>query len=294
MDNYSKPLVSVVMITYKHENYIAEAIKGVLMQEVEFDIELIIADDCSPDGTEVIVKTQCQTHTNGNWIKYHRHEKNIGMMPNFLYALNEAKGDYIALCEGDDYWTNTNKLALQIDVLKKSPEFSLCFHNSNIIHNNKIIGNTNNKSKSVFTTEDLFQDHFISTSSVVFRNILEYPDWFTKISSGDKAVLLLISLHGQFIYLSQNLSVYRSHPGGISNTHFGIKKVYEMSLLLNSFDDYTNNKYTKYCHESLLHEIETHLKQKQLETLKTNYLLKTVLQRLKFKLIFFFSLRHLK
>lgn len=279
------PKVSVVMITYNHKSFIAAAIEGVLMQEVDFPVELIIADDCSPDHTSEIVREYIDKHPKGHWIKYTRHSTNKGIMPNFIWALKQAKGKYIALCDGDDYWTDTTKLALQLNVLNKSPEFSLCFHNSNIVNNKKIIGKTNNTTKSVFTTEDLFQEHFISTSSVVFRNILEYPEWFPKVSSGDKAVLLLISLHGQFIYIPETLSVYRSHQGGISNTHFGIKKVYEMSTMLNYFDEYTNYRYTSLCQKSLLHEVETHLLPRFLENLKTIYYSKELLKRIYLRII---------
>jgi glycosyltransferase involved in cell wall biosynthesis len=285
------PKVSVVMITYKHEAFIAEAIEGVLMQEVEFPVEFIIADDCSPDRISEIVQEYIDKHPKGHWIKYTRHDANKGMMPNFIWALKQAAGKYIALCDGDDYWTNPNKLALQLDVLNKSPEFSLCFHNSNIIYENNIIGKTNNTTKSVFTTEDLFQAHFISTSSVVFRNILEYPEWFPKVTSGDKAVLLLISLHGQFFYIPETLSVYRSHPGGISNTHFGIKKVYEMSTLLNYFDEYTNYRYTAHCQKSLFHEVETHLLPRFLENLKTTYYIRELLKRIYSKIISLFAFK---
>jgi glycosyltransferase involved in cell wall biosynthesis len=85
------PLVSVVMITYNHEAFIAEAIEGVLMQEVDFPVELIIADDCSPDRTSEIVQGYLDTHPKGHWIKYTRHDQNKGMMPNFVWALEQAK-----------------------------------------------------------------------------------------------------------------------------------------------------------------------------------------------------------
>ena len=85
-----KLLVSVVMITYGHENYIRQAIEGVLMQECDFDIELILANDCSPDQTHEVIQDILNTHPKANIINYFKHDKNIGMMPNFLFALQKA------------------------------------------------------------------------------------------------------------------------------------------------------------------------------------------------------------
>ena len=100
------PKVSVCMITYGHEKFIEKAINGVLMQECNFEIELILANDCSPDSTNEKVKHCIDSHPRGHWIKNTMHPKNLGMMPNFIWALQECNGKYIALCEGDDYWTD--------------------------------------------------------------------------------------------------------------------------------------------------------------------------------------------
>lgn len=120
-------LVSVVMITYGHEKYIRQAIEGVLMQQGDFDLELVIANDCSPDNTDAVVQDVLSHHSNAHWIRYVRHEKNIGMMPNFIFALQQAKGKYIALCEGDDYWTDPCKLQKQVDFLEANPDYSICW-----------------------------------------------------------------------------------------------------------------------------------------------------------------------
>ena len=112
-----KHKVSVVMITYGHEKFIREAIEGVLMQECDFEVELILANDCSPDQTDSVIQDIIKNHPKGCWIKYIRQENNIGMMPNFIFALKQCKGKYIALCEGDDYWTDPLKLQKQRRVL---------------------------------------------------------------------------------------------------------------------------------------------------------------------------------
>ena len=126
-------MVSVVMMTYGHENYIRQAIEGVLMQNCFFEVELIVANDCSTDKTDLIIKDIIQNHPRGNWIKYHHHEKNVGMMPNFIFALHQATGKYVALCDGDDYWTDPLKLQKQVGFLEENEEYVLCFHKIKIL-----------------------------------------------------------------------------------------------------------------------------------------------------------------
>ena len=120
--------VSVCMITYGHEKFIEQAINGVLMQECDFEVELIIANDCSPDRTDAVIQNILKNHPRASWIKYIKHEKNLGMMPNFIFALQECQGKYVALCDGDDYWTDAFKLQKQVDFLESNPKFGICFH----------------------------------------------------------------------------------------------------------------------------------------------------------------------
>src|SRR5688572_14136755 len=119
-------MVSVCMITYGHEPFIREAIEGVLMQRVEFNIEFIIADDASPDGTEQIIKEYVLSHPKRHCIRYTKHESNKGMIGNLVWAIGECNGKYIALCEGDDYWTDPLKLQKQVDFLEQNNDCILC------------------------------------------------------------------------------------------------------------------------------------------------------------------------
>ena len=97
-----KPTVSICMITYNHQDFIEDAILSVLNQKCNFEIELIVSNDCSTDQTHQIVTKIIQTHTNSNVIRYINHEKNLGMMPNFIQTLQKCSGKYIAICDGDD------------------------------------------------------------------------------------------------------------------------------------------------------------------------------------------------
>ncbi len=212
----NKPLVSVDMITYKHEAFIKQAIEGVLMQETNFEYHLIIADDCSPDNTEAIVRNIIATHPKGHTIKYFRHEKNIGMQANGMFAGQQCKGKYIAICEGDDYWTDPLKLQKQVDFLENNSEFSLVGHWA---------VNSNNKTIGVFDKEDFaFEDIYfrslsIPTASIVFRNNIEMPKWVKKVYGGDRALIFLCANSGKLKVLPFVGSYYRIHSGGMEQQY---------------------------------------------------------------------------
>jgi glycosyltransferase involved in cell wall biosynthesis len=253
------PLVSVVMITYNHEKFIAEAIEGVLMQEVDFEVELIIADDCSPDKTEEIVKKYIENHPKGNWIKYTKHRQNTGMMPNFIWALQQTKGEYIALCEGDDYWTDSDKLKTQFEFLNKN------FSNSAYMHRVKYLYNTpeivkNNKLSAGYdeykncSVEEVLQYKIDGTSSILFRKLVltEIPAFFYKIKNGDTALFALCALKGPIYFNPKVMSVYRVHSGGITQaSHFsGLNYISQTNTFLNLFDEFTKHKYYQIIHHS--------------------------------------------
>lgn len=117
--------VSVVMITYNHEKFIKEALESVFSQKTNFQYEIIISNDCSTDNTDEVIKKIIDKNENGNLINYTNHKNNKGMIPNFLWSIQQAKGKYIALCEGDDYWTDPYKLQKQVDFLEANPDYSI-------------------------------------------------------------------------------------------------------------------------------------------------------------------------
>lgn len=218
-----KPLVSVCMITYNHEKYIAEAIEGVLMQEVDFEVELVIANDASTDKTGEIVQSYIDTHPRGSWIKYSCHLVNKGMMRNFVWAMEQCKGEYIALCEGDDYWIEILKLKKQVDFLNDNPSFSLVSHFSKkISFRNSGVSLFGNLSRDVYKLEDP-DYHFLAipTASIVFRNQIAFPDWMNRVYAGDRALIFLSSQFGKIKVMDFVGAVYRVHENGIEQ---GYKK----------------------------------------------------------------------
>lgn len=217
-----KNTVSVVMITYGHEKFIEQAINGVLMQKCNFDYELIIANDCSPDNTDLIIKNFIKNNPLAYRIKYTAHKHNIGMMPNFMFALESAKGKYIALCEGDDYWTDPNKLQKQVDILEASPDLAISFHNVKVYNE---FENTEtdfysmlrkDKPSQITTLNTLLNGNYISTLSVVFRNNhFKLPAEFKKFTVGDWPLHILNARYGDVYFLDEVMAVYRIHSGGV-------------------------------------------------------------------------------
>lgn len=120
------PVVSICCITYNHEPFIANAIEGFLMQKTDYPYEIIIGDDCSTDKTREIIE-EYANHYPGR-IRIIASDRNVGVIANEHRVLTEAKGKYIAFCEGDDYWTEPCKLQRQVDFLEHHSEFSVCFH----------------------------------------------------------------------------------------------------------------------------------------------------------------------
>jgi glycosyltransferase involved in cell wall biosynthesis len=200
-----KHMVSVVMITYNHEKYIAEAIKGVFMQKCDFDIEFIIANDKSTDQTnpkilEFLSKASIPENIK---IEYANHEQNKGVSKNFIWSLKKAKGKYIALCEGDDYWTDPLKLQKQVDFLEANPECVLTYHAWRIKNqsNNKISSKINNGSR---------------TLTLLFRT--EFSDFKLpkEALNGDMVLKFYLSTKGKFKFLENvKPAIHRHHNGGI-------------------------------------------------------------------------------
>ena len=219
-----KLLISVVMITYKHEIFISKAIEGVLMQEVDFDVELIIADDNSPDRTTEIVEKIKITHPKGHWIKYSRHLNNKGMIPNYIWAIEQASGKYIALCEGDDYWTDPSKLQKQFDFMEQNRDYSLCLGNLECLDevNNRRYNRILTNVDLDITTEDLLRNPFygMTASGFMRLEVLKKELISTAIwpLAGEVATWLIASKYGKIKVLKDIFGVYRINSGSIHLT----------------------------------------------------------------------------
>jgi glycosyltransferase involved in cell wall biosynthesis len=228
-----KSLVSVVMVTYQHENYIKDAINAVLMQKCDHQIELIIGDDCSTDNTGKVINDIIKNHQRGHLVKYHRHEKNIGLASNYSWCLNKSKGEFIALCDGDDYWTDEYKLQKQLDIIKAEKSVVLTYHLCRNIDSN---GDIISEKKTPFT------------STILFRNLISKMPHMNGCPNPDQFVYTFLSLHGDFKYLENvGHTVRRFHSGGVmSMQNLNTKLQRQVNTWTIIYDVFKNTKLKKH------------------------------------------------
>lgn len=231
-------LISIVMITYNHENYIEKAIESVLSQKGNFEVELLIGNDKSPDNTENILKK----YQNNKIIKIFNREINLGTTKNALDLKLKAKGDYIAILEGDDYWVDNRKLEKQLKILESKKEYSLCYTNSDIVDENSVkIGEKKVKAKEIKNLKALIANSGeIPTGTVMFRNIFKHNDDIEKIKKlsvagnmiGDLSLFAMLIKYGKFIKLDETTGAYRyiTNPN-ISTSYSSRKDVFKKSEL---------------------------------------------------------------
>jgi glycosyltransferase involved in cell wall biosynthesis len=213
------PMVSVVMITYNHENYIKQAIEGILMQDFDFDLELIIANDNSTDNTHQVIQNTLERDIPEEiHVRYYNHETNKGMMTNFVWALQQAQGKYIALCEGDDYWNDTLKLKKQVSFLENNMAFVGIFTDINVLNSGSIQHKAlKEKHRTDHNFNSFFKEAWIPTLTLLFRtkNVEKFNVPPSKIVSADLTLFAHLLTHGELKFLDEVTGVYRQHSGGV-------------------------------------------------------------------------------
>lgn len=246
------PKVSICIITYNHEQYFEKCIENVLSQNINFEIEIIIGEDCSTDSTAKSVEKYALLYPEK--IKAHIRPVNIGAKTNFLHCFFQCRGEFIVFIEADDYFTDKQKLQTQVDYLDANPNVSACFHNAQIIYeddSNREPEFINLDSQKVLTeTKDFFVEKetwFMATASVMMRRkyVEKLPDWFLNCKSGDIPLYVILAEKGPIAYINKVMSVYRKNINGQSYTDnvqsldFIKNRIYMYSKL----NDYTHLKY---------------------------------------------------
>ena len=224
------PVISCCIITYNHAPFIKQAIESVLSQTHGYTMEIIIADDCSTDGTSQIAEDYQQRYP--NLIKILTPATNIGPANNFTNLLNAASGKYIAYLEGDDYWNDNQKLQKQIDFLEANNAYSLCFGNVLEAFSeelNDVRNHLHGGSGKIATTDinDLLYNNYIQTASIVFRNNLVkyFPDWYKALMPGDWPLNIILAQFGDIYYFSECMCVHRNFNSGVWSSQKALTRI---------------------------------------------------------------------
>ena len=209
--------LSVFVVTYNQEQYIRQALDSILMQQVNFDYEIIIGEDCSTDSTPAICDEYAAKYSQ---IHLYHHNPNKGLIGNWEFVLNHCTGQYIAMLEGDDFWTDPHKLQKQVDFLDVHPDVALTFTSANVLCED---GDTSDVhlfdhlQEKYYTDNDIYAQWSILSSTVVFRNSPALPIKYPKeLCINDTYTFLSIMKYGKAYCFTEKWTTYRRHASNIT------------------------------------------------------------------------------
>ena len=247
-----KPTVSICMISYNHGEFIAQAIESILSQDTDFSIELVIGDDCSPDKTAIICEEFARRD---HRVRLLSREQNLGVMHNFTRTLLACSGTYIAVCEGDDYWTDPHKLRKQVQFLDANPDYAGAASQSDVIADNQFVRKFKLGVPETIVTNDLTAGRLFHTASVLFRR--EVVNLFCQaplVLSCDRLLNFCISFIGKIHYSEETMCAYRLHGGGMSSNVTVEQLKLDLSCIdyLKSIDcSFPNQRYRSYVYATI-------------------------------------------
>lgn len=236
-NNIEAPLVSIRCITYNHEKYIRDALEGFIMQKTNFKFEAIVHDDASTDNTAAIIREYAEKYP--NIIKpifetENQYSKKDGSLARIMNEAIHPNAKYVAFCEGDDYWTDPNKLQLQVEFMERHSECTLTYHACKNILEEKdkeyyLMGETVNES---YQKEELLEYPF-QTATILIKKEVLFSELYkraisARCSSGDMVLYLTADALGKIKGINKKMSVYRRHETGISNTLWKKRNLYNV------------------------------------------------------------------
>ena len=230
------PVVSVYMLAYNHEKYLQQAIDGVMEQRTDFEYELVIAEDCSTDGTRRICFENQARYPDR--IRVLWSEENVGMGRNGDRARAACRGEFVAICEGDDYWVNPLKLQKQVDLMRRHPTAGICFGGNDIYYEFSGYYSRYEPSRAPaeffssrefcwrlmfargdrgFYLQNLHTSTHLVRRSAMARAREEFEDAFLwKLKQEDVTLMMTVAAVADVCFLGERCSVYRMNGGGIT------------------------------------------------------------------------------
>lgn len=213
--------LTISVPTYNQENYITQCLDGIVNQKTNFPFQVIVSDDCSTDNTRKILKEYQKKYP--EIVKPIFRKKNLGPMDNFIETLNGIHTEYVALCDGDDFWTDPTKLQQQVDFLDKNKDYNICFHQTTIFWQNGSKEEEifpQNLNKTTFSFDDIAHNNPIPTNTIVYRWKFREEGSFKKtfpkdVIPGDFFVHLYHAHNSKAKFIEKPMSKYRRHEGGM-------------------------------------------------------------------------------
>jgi glycosyltransferase involved in cell wall biosynthesis len=242
-----KPLLSICLRTYNNQEFVLEALEGMFKQKVNFDLEFIYSDDCSKDNSFELVQNAIKDSDQFVNVHLKKQPKNLGMIDNLLYLLNNCKGDYIAMCDGDDYWSDPEKSQIQIDFLEANPDYEVCFTNvCTIQEDGKILKEKliNDGRRTDYEMKHL--PTWVPVSTKIFRN-RDFNSLSRTVPGDDMYMLLYQSKLGKIKFLDIVTGAYRYQSRGTySSLEVSKRKDYELKTHMECMELVTADLYPKY------------------------------------------------
>lgn len=236
------PRVSVILTTYNHQDFIGQAIEGVLAQNGDASFELIILDDVSTDATGEIIETYVARHP--DLIRVMRPARNLNSCAETRRAVEQATGEFVAFLDGDDYWTDPDKLRKQVAFLDDNPGFSMCCHDCIIVdENGALVSDTylpRQTIPTIGTFRHIARNNYVASLSPVIRRsaLMPLPRWADNYEWGDWALYLFAVEHGSIGYLPDKMGAYRRHSGGYCT---GMPMEQRFHITLGFLDDFASH-----------------------------------------------------
>lgn len=249
--------LSVAMITYNHEQYIGQAIESILAQNVNFEYEIVIGEDCSTDGTRDVITAFHRRYPER--IKLLLRDQNVGAIRNFAETIEACSGEYLALLEGDDYWIAIDKLQKQINFLDAHPECAMCCGRVRVLYEagtQKLdvrLDVVPQLPAGPYTIEDILKGNFLMTCTAVLRRkyIGQFPKWFVEMKLGDWPLWAMVARHGMIELMDEIMATYRIHSGGVWSSMPQAIQAEESFRMLRALDKELRYEYTDAIREAI-------------------------------------------
>ena len=244
MSNEIKPLVSICCLVYNHEPYLHDCFEGFVKQQTTFPFEILVHDDASTDHSADIIREYTAKYPylfKPIYQAENQYSKGIRVTNQYQYP--RAQGKYIALCEGDDYWTDPHKLQMQVDWLETHPKYSMCCTDAAIISPNKELNWSHYKKDTDIPINDMILGggELIQTCTILFRKnlLVSYPQCCKECAVGDYPLQLWSVLNGKVRYFASKTGAYRiNHPGSWSSAQTNYSKSFHTwTSILKMIDD---------------------------------------------------------